>query len=103
MISEQSSFDVTDAVELRRCILKSLYEMFKDHPYAPIELIYLEETCNVTAKDLNWNIVYLEKCGYLEIDRSSDCPPYISCAATITAEGIDLVENKKRFLERFPQ
>ena len=48
-------------------------------------------------------MVYLEKCGYVELDKSMDCPPYVSCTAIITATGIDLVETPQKFDKKFPE
>ena len=87
---------------LRRCILKTLYEFFKAYPFGLAELHTIDETCRSTPEPLNWNMVYLEKCGYVELDKSMDCPPYVSCTATITATGIDLVENPHKFEKKFP-
>ena len=67
-----------------------------------MELRVLEETCPSDVGTLNWNLVYLDKCGYVELDKSQDCPPYISCTVCITAQGIDLVEAPSRFDTLFP-
>ncbi len=88
-------------LELRSRILKRLYEKFREFPYAQVELSELGELCGADAKNLNWNIVYLEKCGYVELGRSTDCFPYVACSAVITAGGIDLVENPSAFGRRF--
>jgi len=32
-----------------------------------------------------------------------DCPPYVSCTATTTAKGIDLVENPTQFDKKLSQ
>ena len=61
------------------------------------------ETCRTTPWLLNWNLVYLEKKGYLELDRSPDCSQFVACSASITAEGIDLVENESIFNSLFPE
>lgn len=88
-------------IKLRGCILKRLYEMFKEYPYAVIELRQIEEDCQTNSKELNWNLVYLEKCGYVELGQSIEAPPYIACSASMTAEGIDLVEDEDKFYRRF--
>jgi len=88
---------------LRRCILKTLYEFFKAYPFGLAELRTIDETCQSNPELLNWNMVYLEKCGYVELDKSMDCPPYLSCTATITAKGIDLVETPREFEKKFPE
>ena len=88
---------------LRRCILKTLYDFFRAYPFGLAELRTIDETCQSDPEWLNWNIVYLEKCGYVELDKSMDCPPYVSCTAAITARGIDLVENFRIFDKKFPE
>lgn len=93
---------LTDTFRLRRCLLMTLYRFFMAHPYAAMEFTALSETCEATARDLNWNMVYLEKSGYVELTRSGDCLPYVACAAAISAPGIDLVEKGRDFDERFP-
>ncbi len=87
--------------ELRRCILDTLYQFFREYPFGLAELHHFQEKCQCSPEQLNWNIVYLEKCGFLELDKSMDCPPYVSCTATITAKGIDLVENPAQFDKKF--
>ncbi|MBW1698578.1 MAG: hypothetical protein JRH18_11310 [Deltaproteobacteria bacterium] len=89
-------------LRLRRNILIELYRFFKQYPYGAMELGNLEQLCNTSAEELNWNLVYLEKCGLLELDKSPDCSPFVACSVWITAEGIDLVENTSGFNRRFP-
>lgn len=98
---EPSSFD-NSFFRIRRDILKVLYSFFREYPYARIELRDIEKACCTNTKDLNWNIVYLEKCGYIELGRSSESYPYVACSASITAAGIDLAEDGKAFNRRFP-
>jgi hypothetical protein len=98
-----SSAETRDYFGLRRCILKTLYEFFKAYPFGLVELRTIDETCQSNPELLNWNMVYLEKCGYVELDKSMDCPPYVSCTATITATGIDLLENHQKFEKKFPE
>jgi hypothetical protein len=88
---------------LRGCILETLYAMFKEYPYAPVEPGQVMELCRADAKELNWNLVYLEKCGYLELGRSYDSPPFIACSVALTAQGIDLIENEEAFKSRFAE
>ena len=90
-----------DHFRLRQCILETLYEMFIAYPYATIELRHIEERCQTDSKELNWNMVYLEKCGYVELGKTIDCPPYIASSATLTAKGIDLIEDEVEFNQRF--
>lgn len=87
---------------LRRCILETLYEIFKEYPYAEVEPEQIIELCRTDTKELNWNLVYLEKCGYVELGKSLDSIPFIACSAALTAEGIDLIEDEEAFNQRFP-
>jgi hypothetical protein len=89
-------------INLRRRILDKLYTDFREYPYAQIELGEIEQACETDTKELNWNIVYLEKCGHADLGKSTDCYPFVACSASITAEGIDLIENEKKFNRRFP-
>ncbi|MFC1489541.1 hypothetical protein ACFL6B_06850 [Thermodesulfobacteriota bacterium] len=101
MDERKSSSKTQDRIRLRRCIMKRLYELFQDYPYAAIELSQITEECHTDVRELNWNMVYLEKCGYVELGKSIECPPYIASSVTITANGIDLVEDENRFYRRF--
>jgi hypothetical protein len=83
-------------------MLERLYAWFREYPLAPMELRQLAELCSADTPTLNWNIIYLEKKGWVELIHAADCPPFIACAASLTGAGIDLVENRTRFEERFP-
>jgi len=103
MPEEQSTSEVPDHFKVRRCIMLMLYETFKEYPYAAVELRQIEENCRTTTKEVNWNLVYLDKCGYVELGKAIESPPYIASTATLTAEGIDLIENEIEFNQRFPR
>ena len=91
-----------DGYKKLRCnILAMLYDLFKEFPQAQVEPIEIEAVCQTNTRDLNWNLVYLEKCGYIELSKSSDSYPYAACSVTITAAGIDLVEDPEAFRKRF--
>jgi hypothetical protein len=81
--------------------MENLYSFFQEHPFGIKELRSIEEACQTDTKTLNWNLVYLDRCGYIELDKSQDCPPYISCTVAITPQGIDLIENRPEFDQRF--
>lgn len=81
--------------------MEHLYAWFQEYPRAAIELHQIEDACNTTPKALNWNMVYLEKKGWLELDLSADCPPYVACSANITGAGVDLVEDGPTFNGQF--
>ena len=87
---------------LRRCILTTLYTAFREHPYALVIPEDLEQTCRTESQTLNWNMVYLEKCGYVELGKSIQNPPYIASSIELTAAGIDLVEAEDQMDRQFP-
>jgi len=82
---------------IRRCVMEALYDFFKSFPYATMELRQLSEEFGIEPGDLNWNIVYLEKCGLVDLAKSYAQPPFVSPSAVITAGGIELIDLK------FPQ
>ena len=88
--------------QLRRAILSVLYEHFRSHPYAPMDMHLLAEACRVEATELNWNLVYLEKSGLIELGTLEELPPFIACSAAISAEGINLIEDAGAWKEKFP-
>jgi len=92
---------VKRAKQLRKKILLALYRSFTEMPYAEMELGDLSKICGAEPADLNWNMVYLEKCGLVELGHSTDCPPFISCTAGITSAGVDLVESPERLNAKF--
>jgi len=102
MVREKILQNRSDWVRLRRCILELLFEHFMEFPYAPLEMELIADHCGADAKRMNWNTVYLEKCGYVELGKSIEAPPFVACSAFITANGIDLIEDDARFDARFP-
>lgn len=102
MTDRPSVEDIAVVRQLRRCILWHLYAIFKQYPYAAIELKQIEEDCSSNTAEVNWNMVYLEKCGYVELGKSVEAPPYVASTATLTAAGIDLIEEGEEFDRRFP-
>lgn len=95
--------DHTAVLTLRRCLLTKLYELFQKVPLAPAELRQLAECCQADAQALNWNIVYLEKKGWVTLSHDTNCPPYVSCYVELTGEGVDLVEDELAFERTFPR
>ena len=87
---------------LRRCFLLTLYDFFRKHPLAEVELANLEQTCRTSLDALNWNLVYLEKKGLVALSPTVECLPYVACTVSLTAEGIDLVEDEAALNRRFP-
>jgi len=101
MVREKVIKNRADWVRLRRCIIELLYEHFMEFPYAPLEIDMIADRCKAEPKLMNWNIVYLEKSGYVELGKSVEAPPFVACFASITARGIDLIEDNERFNTRF--
>ena len=87
---------------LRRRIMELLYVRFQEFPYAFTELEAIEEACETSCRELNWNLVYLEKSGFLELTKTPDSYPYVAAGAALTARGIDLVEDESQFDRKFP-
>ena len=67
-----------------------------------MELSQLEASCRASIKALNWNLVYLEKKGFVSLSTSAECLPYAACTASITGSGIDLVESGEALSRQFP-
>jgi DNA-binding MarR family transcriptional regulator len=86
--------------ELRRKILQMLYACFTEHPYHRLTPQEFIENLNVTHKVLDFNIIYLEEKGYVELQKPLEGSIFVG--ARITPKGIDLVENKRKFSELFP-
>lgn len=97
-----ASAEMENLFGLRRRILTVLYDTFREAPYAPVEPAGLEARCGADTRTMNWNLVYLEKCGYVELGKSADALPYVAYSVGITAGGIDLVEDPEAFEKRFP-
>lgn len=101
MKNSTANGDIIALQKLRKCILTLLYTSFQEHPYALLMPEELEHTCKTDSQTLNWNLVYLEKCGYLELGKSIENPPYITSSIGISAAGIDLVEDQSQLEDRF--
>jgi len=102
MENELENIDKRQWFRLRRSLIEMLYTHFMEFPYAPLEMETLAEHCRVAPKALNWNIVYLEKCGFVELGKSIEAPPFVACTASITEKGIDLIEDAEQFDRKFP-
>lgn len=87
--------------QLRYRMLLYLYDMFREHPYSPVDVRQLEDACETNPEDMNWNLVYLEKCEYVELGKSVVFPPYVAAMVSLTVKGIDLVEDPEALKKRF--
>ncbi|MGQ9464171.1 MAG: hypothetical protein ACUVQ3_02385 [bacterium] len=87
-------------IEIRRRILEMLYEQFKEHPYYRITPKEFKDALNIDLKTLNFNIVYLEEKGYVELQKPLEGSLFVG--ARITSKGVDLVEDEYQFAITFP-
>ncbi len=87
-------------IEIRRKILIMAYEKFKEHPYYRITPKEFKEALNIDLKTLNFNIVYLEEKGYIELQKPLEGSLFVG--ARITSKGVDLVEDDYQFDITFP-
>lgn len=85
---------------LRRNILTMLYERFCEHPYHVVTPKEFVETLKIDQHELNYNIVYLEEKGLVELYKPLEGAIFV--ASRITSRGIDLVEDELEFRSRFP-
>lgn len=77
--------------EIRRKILEILYESFKDHPYGRITPKELQKTLNISLKELQFNAIYLEEKGLIELQKPLEGSLFVGARAT--PKGIDIVED----------
>lgn len=87
-------------IEIRRKILEMLYAQYMEHPYYRITPKEFKEALNIDLKTLNFNIVYLEEKGYIELQKPLEGSLFVG--ARITSKGVDLVEDEYQFDIVFP-
>lgn len=87
-------------VEIRRKILEIIYERFKEHPYYIVTPKEFEKALNIGLKTLNYNIIYLEEKGYVELQKPLEGNIFVG--ARITSKGVDLIEDEYQFNIVFP-
>jgi len=77
-----------------------LYTCFTEHPYHRITPKEFTESLGVTQKVLDFNIIYLEEKGYVELQKPLEGSIFVG--ARITTKGIDLVEDTNQLNVLFP-
>lgn len=87
-------------IEIRRKILEMVFECFKEHPYHRITPKEFKEELNIGLKELNYNVIYLEEKGLLELQKPLEGSLFVG--ARITSKGIDLLEDEYKFDIMFP-
>ena len=58
-----------DKIKVRRKILERLYERFVDHPYNRTTPKEFKEQLGIDLRNLNYNIIYLEDKGLIELQK----------------------------------
>jgi len=91
-------------IEIRRRILKLLYEIHDRDPHGAIDLDELAQKLNLPPNRVRSNLMYL--CDpdkkLLQLKRTSAGDGRIYHFAQITAAGIDLLDEPSEFNARFP-
>jgi Mn-dependent DtxR family transcriptional regulator len=77
-----------DEVEIRRRILKNIYDLNKISQDYPVDSRDLMEKLNITSEELFFNAKYLEEDGYVELEKFLGD----EFKAKITPQGIKKVE-----------
>ena len=85
---------------IRRALLKALYQQYREDPLEMVEPERLLPTVAGDRRDLMFNMHYLADRGLVEMMLGYR-PPLFS-GARITANGIDLVENRIVFDAKYP-
>ncbi|HRZ16708.1 MAG TPA: hypothetical protein P5141_04015, partial [Candidatus Hydrogenedentes bacterium] len=85
---------------IRRTLLKALYEQYREDPLEMVEPERLLPKVDGDRRSLMFNMHYLSDRGLVEMMLGYR-PPLFS-GARITADGIDLVENRTLFDAKYP-
>lgn len=85
---------------VRRALLKALYQQYREDPLEMVEPERLLPAVSGDRRDLMFNMHYLADRGLVEMMLGYR-PPLFS-GARITANGIDLVENRIVFDAKYP-
>lgn len=94
------NMESTHPKSVRRRILEILYEAYIRSPHEMLAPQDILEDGTVPREDLLANAYYLHDRGLVELMTGYNPPSF--AAARITANGIDLVENRFEFNLRFP-
>lgn len=80
---------------VRRAVFDTLYGHWRSHGFAPLPLAQLHAAVRNggAPRDLAPDLVYLEECGGVRLDRAPDQPGGIA-AVRLTGAGIDLYEER---------
>jgi hypothetical protein len=92
--------DVRHPKQVRRKVLIGLYEQYRADPLNMLTPEEVMAASDITREELIGNIYYLQDRGLVEL-MTGYAPPLFA-AARLTADGVDLVENRFEFDRRFP-
>ena len=100
LVRDGAMSSVTDN-RIRYLILETLYEVAQDEDASPwgFDRSSLERSLNVSEKDMDTNVLYLERKGLVKLTQASNV---LWFRAKITSFGVEVFENKKRYEEEFP-
>ena|SRR4030042_4303615 len=94
---------MSQPIEIRRNVIKFLYEFFKEKPFNYMKIGELCSKLGVEEKDLQWNLEYLAQNGYIvgSMHKVLGSAHYIE-KVKISSSGIDLIEDPSEFNRTFP-
>ena len=105
-ISPPDEKEIQENIILRREILLFLYQKFRVDPTRPVITNDILGGVKAIVPVFNWNAKYLDMAGYAKLEvpnmRGGEGYP-VANFMIITSRGIDLVENRAEFDERFPK
>jgi len=93
-----------DHNQIRRKILSTLYEKFRQEPKTPwLSKIDIGVDHEIPTADINWNIQYLCDKGFVEQSIVNlRMGSVVSDKYKITSYGIDIIEDPSEFNQAFP-
>jgi hypothetical protein len=86
--------------QVRLAILEILHKSFRDNPKSVgIDRKTMQQTLNISENQMDSNMLYLEEKMLVKLHKTLGS---LWAFAKITAYGMDVVEDKERFAEKFP-
>ena len=93
------SISVSDD-QVRLDILELLYKHLRDDPTGSgVDRAIIQDTLKLSEKQMDINISYIEDKTLVTLSRTISSQWTF---AKITADGIDVIENKERYVDKFP-
>jgi hypothetical protein len=86
--------------QVRLNILELLHKHLRDHPNGSgVDRAIIQDALKISEKQMDLNTSYLEDKTLVTLFRTTSSQWTF---AKITAEGIDVIENKERYVDKFP-